>query len=74
MPQWLRNLVMLVVLTAWLAVVTASLVKGELPDAAVLGVPAAIVLALAPPGMLTRRRPPARRKPAARASSREDAS
>lgn len=61
MPQWLRNLVMLVVLSGWLAVVAASLLQGELPDAAVLGVPAAIVLALAPPGVITRRRAAARR-------------
>ncbi len=67
MPQWLRNLVMLTVLTAWLAVVTVSLMQGKLPDAAVLGVPAAIVIALAPPGILTRRRPPARRKPPVKA-------
>jgi hypothetical protein len=53
---------MLVVLTAWLAVVAVSLLLGKLPDAAVLGVPAAVVLALAPPGVLTRKRSP-RRKP-----------
>lgn len=46
---------MLVVLLAWLSVVSVSLYQGKLPDAAVLGVPAAIVLALAPPG-LTRKR------------------
>lgn len=55
MPQWLRNLVMLVVLTGWLAVVAVSLAKGQLPDAAVLGVPAAVVLALAPPAIGRRR-------------------
>jgi hypothetical protein len=56
MPQWLRTLVMLVTLTAWLTVVAAFLLQGKLPDAALLGVPAAIVLALAPPGVLTRKR------------------
>jgi hypothetical protein len=73
MPQWLRNLVMLVVLGGWLAVVTTSLVQGKLPDAAVLGVPAAVVLALAPPGAITRNTPAARRERAA-ASSQTDVS
>ncbi len=49
MPQWLRNLVMLVGLGAWLAVVVVSLLRGQLPDAVLLGVPAGLVLALAPP-------------------------
>ena len=49
MPKWLRTLVMLVGLGAWLAVVIVYLLRGELPDAALLGVPAALVLALAPP-------------------------
>lgn len=51
MPQWLRNLVMLVVLGAWLAVVAVTLIRGSIPDAAVLGIPAAVVLALAPPAL-----------------------
>ena len=49
MPAWLRNFVMLTGLGAWLAVVIVSLVRGELPDALLLGVPAGLVLALAPP-------------------------
>lgn len=55
MPQWLRNLVMLVGLGAWLAVVVVSLLQGELPDAVLLGVPAGLVLALAPPAFGKRR-------------------
>ena len=51
MPAWLRNLVMLVGLGAWLAVVIVSLVRGQLPDALLLGVPAGLVLALAPPSI-----------------------
>lgn len=51
MPAWLRNLVMLVGLGAWLAVVIVSLVRGQLPDALLLGVPAGLVLALAPPAI-----------------------
>lgn len=51
LPQWLRNLVMLVGLGAWLSVVIVSLVQGQLPDALMLGVPATLVLALAPPSI-----------------------
>ncbi|WP_433793930.1 hypothetical protein [Actinoplanes sp. CA-252034] len=42
---------MLVGLGAWLAVVIVSLVRGQLPDALLLGVPAGLVLALAPPSI-----------------------
>ncbi len=55
MPQWLRNLVMLVVLVAWLVVVGFTLHQGKLPDATVLGIPAAVVIALAPPISIRRR-------------------
>lgn len=51
LPQWLRNLVMLVGLGAWLAVVIVTLLKGQLPDALMLGVPATLVIALAPPSI-----------------------
>ncbi len=49
MSTWVRNLTMIVGLTGWSAVVVAYLVQGKLPDAYLLGVPAALVLALAPP-------------------------
>ncbi len=49
MSTWVRNLVMLVGLSGWSAVVIAYLAQGKLPDAALLGVPAFLVLALAPP-------------------------
>jgi hypothetical protein len=55
MPQWLRNLVMLVGLGAWLAVVIVTLIRGQLPDAILLGVPAGLVLALVPPSIGRRR-------------------
>jgi hypothetical protein len=42
---------MLVGLAGWLAVVIVSLVRGQLPDALLLGVPAGLVLALAPPAI-----------------------
>ncbi len=45
----IRNAVILVVLFVWVAVVAATRVKGQLPDAPLLGVPGAIWLALHPP-------------------------
>jgi len=51
MSTWLRNLVMLVGLGTWVGVVIAYLAQGKLPDAALLGVPAFLVLALAPPAL-----------------------
>jgi hypothetical protein len=60
-PPWLRNLVMLVGLGAWLAVVIVTLLRGGLPDALLLGVPAGLVLALAPPAIGGRRGGPTRK-------------
>jgi hypothetical protein len=45
----IRNAVILVVLVVWVAVVAATLLKGQLPDAPLLGIPGAIWLALHPP-------------------------
>ncbi len=44
-----RNLVILVVLIGWAATVGATLLKGQLPDAPLLGIPGAVWLALHPP-------------------------
>lgn len=44
-----RNAVILVVLVVWVTVVGATLLKGQLPDAPILGIPGAIWLALHPP-------------------------
>lgn len=49
MPAWLRNLTMIVGLIGWGATVAAYIAQGQLPDALVLGVPAGLILALAPP-------------------------
>lgn len=46
---WLKNTVMLVALAGWTAAVTASLLKGSLPDPVLLGVPGGLWLALHPP-------------------------
>lgn len=51
MPAWLRNLVMIVGLAVWVAVIAAYLIRDKLPDALLLGVPAALVIALAPPAL-----------------------
>jgi hypothetical protein len=56
MPQWLKNLVMIVGLGGWLAVVVVRLASHELPDAIMLGIPAGLVLALSPPGTGRRER------------------
>ncbi len=52
---WVRNLVMLTALAGWAAVIAGYLVKGQLPDAPLLGVPGAVYLAMSP--QLLRRRP-----------------
>lgn len=49
MPEWLKALFMIIGLGGWLATVVVTLMKGELPDATTLGIPAALVIALAPP-------------------------
>lgn len=47
MPSWARMLTLLVVTTTWVVTVAVWLVERRLPDAALLGVPAATLLALA---------------------------
>lgn len=56
MPEWLKIIVMMIGLGGWLATVIVTLWQGKLPDAATLGIPAALVLALAPPINIGRRR------------------
>lgn len=56
MPEWLKALFMIVGLGGWLATVVATLIRGDLPDATTLGIPAALVIALAPPITLGRNR------------------
>lgn len=47
MPSWARLATLLVVIVTWVATVAVWLVSAGLPDAALLGVPAATLLALA---------------------------
>lgn len=56
MPEWLKALFMIVGLGGWLATVCVTLYRGELPDATTLGIPAALVIALAPPVTIGRGR------------------
>jgi len=56
LPEWTKILTLIVGLTVWSAVVVVTLMQGKLPDAATLGIPAALVLALAPPISLGRGR------------------
>ena len=47
---------MIVGLGGWLATVAVTLWRGQLPDATTLGIPAALVIALAPPVTIGRGR------------------
>ncbi len=55
MPGWAKNLVLIVGLSGWLAVVIAPLLKDQIPDAPMMGIPAALWIALAPPFKIGRR-------------------
>lgn len=68
MPEWLKALFMIVGLGGWLATVTVTLVRGSLPDATTLGIPAALVIALAPPVTIGRGRGNAEAEPTADAT------
>lgn len=57
MARWVRNLVMCTVLGAWVVVVAVTLIRGELPDAAFLGVPAGVYVLLAENPLSILRRP-----------------
>lgn len=46
MSDRVRNGVLLLVLTVWVVVIGAYLIRDQLPDAALVGIPAAVILAL----------------------------
>lgn len=56
MPEWLKIITMILFLAGYAGVVGVMLIKGSLPDAALMGVPAIIIAALWPPGILRARR------------------
>lgn len=66
MPDWLKTLTLIVGLSGWLATVIVSLIHGELPNAATLGIPSVLVIAVARSVTIGRKRaaPPKRRRPA----------
>lgn len=58
MNQWVRNAVMMIVITVWAVVVLTSLARGILPDAITWGVPGAFWFAMNP-AIPKRTQPPA---------------
>lgn len=55
MPDWAKILTLIIALTGWSATVAATLWQGKIPDLGTLGIPAALILALAPPLRIGRR-------------------
>jgi len=56
MPRWASTFVLLVGMTAWLAIVGVSLWIKKIPDAWIIGFPAALWLALTGESRISRRR------------------
>ena len=73
MPNWAKSVTLIIGLGGYSAAVIATLLQGKIPDVATLGIPAALILALAPPIRLGRNRAPARRTPARTAPGPDDA-
>jgi hypothetical protein len=48
-PVWLKAISLVIGLGGWLATVVTTLMRDGIPDATTLGVPVALVIALAPP-------------------------
>lgn len=55
MPQWARNLVLLVGMVGWIAIVAVSLLLEQIPSAMIVGFPAALWLAIAGGSTIARR-------------------
>lgn len=45
MPTWVKVLVVLTTLPTWVAVVIASLAQGNIPDPALMAIPAGVIVA-----------------------------
>jgi hypothetical protein len=71
-PNWAKVVTLIIGLGGYSAAVIATLLQGKIPDVATLGIPAALILALAPPIRLGRNRAPARRTPARTAPRADD--
>lgn len=61
MPNWAKVVTLIVGLGGYSATVVATLFQGGIPDIGTLGIPAALILALAPPVRIGRRRVAVRR-------------
>lgn len=72
MPNWAKVVTLIIGLGGYSAAVIATLFQGKIPDVATLGIPAALILALAPPIRIGRNRAPARRTPARTARPADD--
>jgi hypothetical protein len=70
-PNWAKVVTLVIGLGGYSAAVIATLLQGKIPDVATLGIPAALILALAPPIRLGRGG--ARRTPARRGAATDDA-
>jgi hypothetical protein len=55
-PNWAKVVTLIIGLGGYSATVIATLVQGKIPDIGTLGIPAALILALAPPVRIGRRR------------------
>lgn len=62
MPNWAKIVTLVIGLGGYSAAVIATLLQGGIPDVATLGIPAALILALAPPVRLGRRRAQSKRR------------
>lgn len=56
MPNWAKVVTLIIGLGGYSATVVATLLQGGIPDIGTLGIPAALILALAPPVRIGRRR------------------
>lgn len=48
-PDWAKIFTLILGLLGWSATIIATLAQGKIPDIGTLGIPAALILALAPP-------------------------
>jgi hypothetical protein len=55
-PDWAKIVTLIIGLGGYSATVIATLWQGKIPDIGTLGIPAALILALAPPIRIGRRR------------------
>ena len=63
MPQWLKNLTLILVLLGWSASVIVKVRSGDLPDPTYLGVPVVAFVALSTSVKLPRKRAVTRTRP-----------